>query len=905
MAAPIGIDMIGDNASTRQDTAPLGTLPDLGKPNSDRPGGPLPAIAGFEILGELGRGGVGVVFKARQTALNRLVAIKMLSGHVQSHPEVLARFRTEAQAFARLQHPNIVQVFEVGEAGGRPFLALEFVPGGTLAQFLGRQPQPIPLAVELTCALALATEHAHEQGILHRDLKPGNVLLNKIDSENPAGRTASSQDTLRIGDPKTPIIPKITDFGLAKQVDASDGPTEMGAVIGTPSYMAPEQASGVTRTFTPAVDVYALGAILYEMLTGRPPFLGESPTQTILQVLSQEPVPPRELRPDCPRDLETIALKCLQKNPARRYAAARDLAEDLRRFQAGEPIRARPAGPVERLLKWAKRRPTAAAALVAGMVLLVVTALYAIEQHNHGIELRDLADQERRARERSEANFQLARKAVKELLADVGANDLASVPQMDPVRRSLLQKAMTSMHELLRQNRSNPSVMHQMAQIQFDTGELYELLGDNGQALDCYRGAAQIYEGLCKSGKPNSALVRERVLTLKGLATVLQDLGQQDEAAAVFQEGLAVADELNAKWPDDAENTHVRSRLLLNRGQLLSHSNHLAEGSKDIERARDDLLKLAGQYPDRREFKESLATAFNNLGVNLRATKHLDAAANCYQEAVTIYRDLAEHYADNRQYRYQLTIAARNLGTANWWLEKNDESISAFNTAIAECRKLLNDYPGIPTYQVNLALALVGLGELLAYADKPEGLERLREAVAILEKLVAEQPKLANFQYQLGFAMTRVGFAHMKGKNWLEALRWEELALKRFRAALALNPKDERFQFAIQEGLKRHARSFLELNQISDAAKTVAELVEIVPKDGDELFEAACLLAQCSAKSKDETASKFGGRAVELLRQAAAAKSLNETTLRNTPELDSLRSRPDFQALAKQLHKPK
>ncbi|HVS40066.1 MAG TPA: bifunctional serine/threonine-protein kinase/formylglycine-generating enzyme family protein [Gemmataceae bacterium] len=309
---------------------------------------PLPVLARYEILEEIGRGGMGVVYKARQQKLNRLVALKMILAGAHADADDLARFRREAEAVAALRHPHVVQIYEIGEQDGRPYFSLEFVEGGNLAQKLGGSPQPPRRAAELIETLARAVHFAHQQGIIHRDLKPANVLL-----------TADG-------------APKIADFGLAKRLEAGVGQTRTGEIVGTPSYMAPEQAmrGASARVGTPT-DVYALGAILYEMLTGRPPFRGPTGVDTILQVLQDDPVPPRQLQPKTPRDLETICLKCLQKEPSRRYGSAEALAEDLRRFRGHEPIQARPVGPWERAVQWARRRPAVAVFLVIAVVSLI------------------------------------------------------------------------------------------------------------------------------------------------------------------------------------------------------------------------------------------------------------------------------------------------------------------------------------------------------------------------------------------------------------------------------------------------------------------------------------------------------------------------------------------------------
>jgi WD40 repeat protein/tRNA A-37 threonylcarbamoyl transferase component Bud32 len=307
------------------------------------------SMPGYEILGELGRGGMGVVYKAKHSKLGRIVALKMILAGGHAGEADLARFRTEAESLARLQHPNIVQVYEVGDHEGKPFFSLEFCAGGALDKKLGGTPLPPKEAARLVETLARAMHAAHQANVIHRDLKPANVLL------------------LADG------TPKITDFGLAKKLDDASGQTQSGAIMGTPSYMAPEQAGGKSATMGPPADIYALGAILYELLTGRPPFKAATPLDTIMQVVSNEPVPPSQLQSKTPRDLETICLKCLNKSPDQRYASAKALAEDLRRLLADEPIAARPASRTERLFKLVKRRP-ATAGLLATLLLVLLLA---------------------------------------------------------------------------------------------------------------------------------------------------------------------------------------------------------------------------------------------------------------------------------------------------------------------------------------------------------------------------------------------------------------------------------------------------------------------------------------------------------------------------------------------------
>jgi hypothetical protein len=352
----------------------------------------LPQVPGYEVLGRLGHGGMGVVYEARDPTLNRRVALKMVRDGVLATAEQLARFQAEARAVARLSHPNVVHIFEIGEHNGQPWFALELVEGGSLAQRLSVVPLPPAEAATLIETLARAVQHAHEAGIVHRDLKPANVLLTK-DGQ-----------------------PKITDFGLAKELEAEVflTHTASGALLGTPSYMAPEQAWGQARAIGPAADVYALGAILYECLTGRPPFIASKLLDVLEMVRSQEPTPPRRLRPEVPHDLETICLKCLRKEPWQRYGSAAELADDISRWRRGEPIRARRATLTERAVKWVRRRPTAAALVAVTVVAAAVISLglWRSARQADEAERRDRTAKEEMRRERYPATLAQAEDAL-------------------------------------------------------------------------------------------------------------------------------------------------------------------------------------------------------------------------------------------------------------------------------------------------------------------------------------------------------------------------------------------------------------------------------------------------------------------------------------------------------------
>ncbi len=350
----LGENWLRENIGGVPPVAELTTAPQVGE-TLVRPN-PLEAprsIGDYEILEEIARGGMGVVYRVRQRSLHRVVALKMILAGEFASPDAVQRFCSEAKNVARLDHPHIVPVYEVGEHGGLPFFSMKYIDGNSLVQ----QPPMAPRTVaELMAKVARAVHHAHQRGILHRDIKPGNILLDK------AG------------------VPYVTDFGLAKHVEAATAHTLSGAVEGTPSYMAPEQARGHSKRLTTVADVYGLGAVLYELLTGLPPFKGETPLDTLQQVLTEEPVSPSRKRSDVPRDLEVICLRCLRKEPERRYESALALAEDLERFLAGEAIRARAVGQAERVVRWVRRYPAGAALVVVSFLAALALVGVAVGQ---------------------------------------------------------------------------------------------------------------------------------------------------------------------------------------------------------------------------------------------------------------------------------------------------------------------------------------------------------------------------------------------------------------------------------------------------------------------------------------------------------------------------------------------
>ncbi len=429
-----------------------GLAPDARTPAPWHAGAELPRIPGYEVETLLGRGGMGLVCKARHRRLNRFVAVKMLITGTYAGPHERARFQREAEAVASLRHPNIVQIYDVGDHEGLPYFTMELLEGGSLAQTLAATPQPARQAAALVATLAEAMQVAHGGGIVHRDLKPANILL-------------AADGT-----------PKIADFGLARHFNEDATLSLSGARIGTPSYMAPEQVTGKASTIGPAADIYALGALLYEMLTGRPPFRAETATETERQVIAEEPVPPARLNPKVPRDLETICLKCLHKDPERRYADAGALAEDVRRFLEGRPIRARRISPLEYAWRWCRRNPAGAALAVTVLVLVGLSVGGALWVQRQQLERR-IEAQLRRERARSAIERVLGHQedlrqrglwedAKLELaLAETRLDDAGS----DELKRRLA-RAHSELDQAMRAEADDPGLVLRMAKAEAELG---------------------------------------------------------------------------------------------------------------------------------------------------------------------------------------------------------------------------------------------------------------------------------------------------------------------------------------------------------------------------------------------------------------------------------------------------
>ena len=657
-----------------------------------------PLIAGYEILRELGRGGMGVVYHAHQLSLGREVALKVVLAGAHAGWSERSRFRVEAETAARLKHPNVVAIYEVGEQNRFPYVALELVDGGSLAERMARNPLAPDSAAGLAETVARAVEHVHQHGIVHRDLKPANVLM-----------TAEG-------------VPKITDFGLAKWVDVPSGHTQSGAIMGTPSYMAPEQARGEAKLTGPATDVYALGAILYEMVTGRPPFKGATAQETVHQLLTEEPVPPSRLQPQMSRDLETICLRCLQKDPSRRYSGAGALADDLRRYLDGKPIHARPTPSWERVEKWTRRHPGAAMVLAVSTLAAVVLVASSLASNARLRRERASAqgqrDAAKAAQQQSEADFRLALDAVQRFYTEVSENKLLNVPTMDTLRIELLERARDFYQRIALERPDDPDVQA-------------------GSARAGWR-----------------------------LAVMVSDARSVPEGISLLAQPIAIQERLAKRYPDRPEYRSDLARSYNNLGILHRRNNQNELGGEDWERALALRDQLVLEHPDNFLYRRDLGQTRQNLGNWYRSEGQWERAEESYRRALAIFTGLADEVPDSTRprtdlpvtpftldasrIRYDLAFTYFNLAVMLRDIGRTTEAADGFDQALDRLDRLVREHSERGIYRHLLAKTHYERGFLLAGSSPiDQAGDAWLKSRKLLEALVREHPETGVYRYNL------------------------------------------------------------------------------------------------------------------------------------------------------------
>jgi serine/threonine protein kinase len=804
-----------------------------------------PILPGYQVLGVLGRGGMGVVYKAHHLALDRTVALKVILGGDHASGEQRARFVTEAQAVAHLLHPNIVQIYEIGETQGLPYFSLEYVDGGSLDQEVRGVPQDPRWSAALVETIARAMHAAHQSAIIHRDLKPSNILLTRDG------------------------MPKITDFGLAKRLESDSGQTRTGSVMGTPSYMAPEQAWGRNSEVGPHADLYSIGAILYTLITGRPPFQGTSALETLEQVRTQEPIPPSRLQPKLQRDLETICLKCLQKEAEKRYESAEDLADDLRRFLHGEPIQARPISAPERLWRLARRNPRVAGLAASVLFLLVavasISSTYAAILSRKNEELRLISESEKDARLKAEAS-------VKEAFQQNGSNletlrtlgrlaleDLKAVPGAQSVRQKILDKALQGLR-------------------------------------DAAKGMEPLYQ--VSRGVEKNAEIADFAMAgaHKLIGDELLEMGQVQDALEHYRRMGTIIERAMASNP---ESLDLKYQLANNRA-VLGHVNFRYLGDhgaaeRYLKEALDLRRERLAREPDKDDAKLGVANALGQLAMCRQSLGEPAAAKVLFEAELVIREGLSERSRHDIEARRELSGLYERLGQTSVSLGDVPGARKAYDRCFAIRQALADEAPDHirNLRDVQRSITEFGHVSLMSLNDPATARDYYRRALDGFRKLHEQEPSailkgdIARGCYYLATALLRLHEVAEARRLYRECLD--------IRRSLVKDPAAKMDQIDLIVAMAR-------CGEHEEAARIARRLIETPPKNAAIYIEVACALALCAgAASESGLKHTYTAETVAAIRKGIAADWKDPERLGVDPDLDPVRADPEFQRLLRDL----
>ena len=808
-----------------------------------------PHIAGHEILEVLGIGGMGIVYKARHERLDRFVALKMVRGGACARPEDLARFETEAKAVAAIEHSNIVKIFEIGEHDGLPYFSLEFLPGGSLATKIGGQPQPVDEAARIVEVLARTMHVAHQHKVIHRDLKPGNVLF-------------AADGTV-----------KISDFGLVKRLESDSGQTRSGLILGTPSYMAPEQAWGDTQKVGPAADQYALGAILYELLTGRPPFQGTSVLDTLDMVRSREPVAPSQLQPKTPRDLETICLKCLQKEIARRYPDVLALAEDLRRFRAGETILARPVSHAERLWRWCLRNPRVASLSALVLLMAPVAAGSAIAAVTVSGQNQALGEAKKLAEEKQQRTVAAARAANEQNRIAVESQveliillerKLRYVPEIQDVREKILdtackrlEAAARAMTDLRRDVEWNPQDEEYNWR---SLAQAHQALGNQNLSRN------QVNEAMAQYREAEEIITRVVTAQSGDLNLQVNLLRTQRQMGSVLMDRLA-----------DAENAQRHFR-------------------RAIEISRSCLAKK----PDSDAYKSDLANSLGMLARSEATLGHLEKARELYQEESAARLSFSPARAKDWQSRRELAGHYADFATLNVRLGDLVEGRRLYDKCTELREQIAAERPGSWPELLDLALSFNNQGSMcFPQGSDPAAARKFHQkALDLLKKRAKDAPQDFDCKRMLELTLYYEATCalHCGDKDGAAAGYHQCLDICK---ELATQPNYKHLQSDLMLALAR-------CGDHAQAAKIADALVATPPKDESLYVQSACGYALAAGAAGGDAAlvTSYTAAALGCLRKAKERGWNDVARFKTDTDLEPIRNDPAFQALLGEFQRP-
>jgi serine/threonine-protein kinase len=960
-----GFDRVVAPLRIPSDSATGGATPLVDRPSPGDPRDPalrpLKTVKDYDLMAEIGRGGMGIIYKARQRSLNRLVAVKMIRSAEWATPAERMRFRWEAEAVGALDHPNIVPIYEVGEFTSddgvqMPFFSMKLIEGENLAQGRSRFQNNWKALARLMVVIASAVEHAHQRGILHRDLKPANVLLGRAVNTIPTGNE-NEAEVPAAGE----LTPHLTDFGLAARDQHHRGQTHTGMIVGTPAYLAPELASG-EGSATITSDIYALGAILYELLTGEPPFRADTPLETLRLLTTTSVKPPRKANSAIPLDLETICLKCLEREPLRRYATAGKLADDLELFLAGRPISARPVGSFSAFTRWCRRQPVIAG-LGAALLLSVVIGLPLIVWNwqravkNESIAQARLEDilKEREAtlreREQAQNGFNLAHGAFGDIFRLVGDPHTEEFSEAEELNKELLERGLNYYRDFVALRKDDPELRREMASAMVRIAAIVHKLRSSREAIEAYDRAIGFIRSLLEQHPDDVALLELLSRSLSNRGSAQGQLDQFDEALRSFDAAAEVWSHYPETGAAIAQARRGQAIAIMNRGTVLRLKDDLPGALEAFHKAKavlaksnlpdrdlgplvhclisiaqtEDLLrhpaetltscreavetaeKIQRALPNTFESKYALGLALYTKGnYEVRAGRAAEGKADL-QMARDLLDALAHAKPKRIQYRRYLAFACGEMGKAAQLQKKPDEAIPMLEKAIRLLRELTEVDGESRDNRMNLAAYSRALAEVFFgtknYAAAIRAGEESRKHALFL---VNRSPDNIQQRSDLGRACYMMGVALINSQKYQEAATVLRESADNYQAALRLNEANSRVRKSLSYSLVNLAIAFRGLGRPGDAITATDERLKLWKDSPNELYDAALefarifdSLAALAAKgmSDPEMRDRCVLLASQALQQARKAGLPNLNQVRTEDTFKQIRETPEFQML--------
>lgn len=840
----------------------------------------LPTCIGrFRLLETLGTGGFGVVVKGYDEYLNRHVAIKIPKFSSLISAATRARFVTEAKSAAALSHPTIVTVFESGQFGPVVYLASELIEGPTLEAWLKNRGKPLTSlhAAKLVSVLADAVQHAHDRGVVHRDIKPANIFLADASDSLPENRLA---DVVRLG-----------DFGLARMRDSEQAHSQTGSMLGTPAYMAPEQTHSTDTSSSPAVDIWALGVVLYELLTGKSPFSRPTLLETVTAIQSRQPIDPRRHNPSIPRDLVAITLKCLEKRPASRYASAYDLQYDLQKFLTGRPVKARQITLVERTCRWCRNHPAMASATALAAAGFVISVWQWQRAEFNWRQAQSNLDQVAAQRSRAERSLDRTEVAIDRMLNEV-ADALKPIPRMETLRQSLLQQALSLQMELVSDRIDDPDSRFRTAQSWRRMSDIYLILGEFEQArlaiesskrelllvassqIDpmqlrleqariafrsarvlgksqswefaetAARESISIYQQLSET-RYDPSWCAEQVEAGKYLALVLEAENRLDDAVLVLLRSLELT--TNQTDSDKFDLRLHRGQILNSLGVLQNRLNRPDEAEKCFLQSIDLLQQITDERPERIDLQYNIAVTAINLGNRYSRQRDHNKAIEHYDRAEAVLRDLVASFPDVVNYREMLVRAGNGLGLSQFRNGAIQIGANTLRLAIEDQQQLPEQVLQSATARMELAGLYQNLGNCLL--ESPQHMDEAEQAYTsareVSIKLSQDFPDKAEYLRLASAAKGHLGLILLQKGDLTSARILLEETLNEAEQALVLAPDNRNAFSNATWQLNRLIQVLLKAGNPNDLIRVAESFANVDPESGQRSLSAAQSLASC------------------------------------------------------------